>query len=345
MPTPKLLAHKWEAALPSLAGQWTHWRLDGDGVEIGIYSWQELGDLLRTLDANYSRFSSIYAELARIDEGSTTPTLQGERVLITDKARDSALFKDKRFFEYSLNHENAKKTEPLWMRLFVRMIEWVDGEEKPKPERYLLKKILYILKVAVLFFFVVAFFSTLYTFMWAGPTFNLGGFILGLTMLPLAIIFAWAWLFVWVPRIFRSGQSVAPERAPIHMLPIRTHVLMNYWVGGVFIMLLGSMWSSIYSKWLMDWLMAINPQLSFLPVVGIFVLFSVPISSIWPILDELIPARCPRCAHPMDSRDHWKDGDAQTSFFAYSCRSCGLRWIQNFLIWGKIKDRPPSSGD
>jgi hypothetical protein len=344
MSTPKLLAHKWEAALPSLAGQCTHWRLDGDGVEIGLYSWQELGGLLRALDENHSRFASIYAQLARVDEASTTPTLQGERVLITNKTRDSTLLKDKKFFEHSLTLERAKKTEPLWVRLFDRMIEWVDGEEKPKSERYLLKRILYILKVVVLFFFVVAFFAMLYTFMWPRPTFNFGGFILALTVLPLAIIFAWAWIFVWVPRIFCSGLSGAPKLEPIHMLSIQTHVLMRCWVGGVFIMLLNAMWSSIYSKWLMDWLMAINPQLSFLHIVGILVLLYVPISSIWSILDELIPACCPRCAHAMHSWDYWRDGDGQASFFAYSCQSCGLRWIQNFFIWGKIEDKPPSSG-
>ncbi|MDP2815192.1 MAG: hypothetical protein Q8O19_00760, partial [Rectinemataceae bacterium] len=166
MPTPKLLAQRWERSLPLLEGPWTHWRLDGDGIEIGVYSWQEFGDLMRALDENHSRFSSIYAQLARFDEGSAI--LQGERVLITNKARDSALFTDERFFEHILNHESMKKTPPLWVRMFVRMTEWVEGEKKPKSNHYLLKKVFYILKVVLLFFFVIAFFATLYAWMWPG---------------------------------------------------------------------------------------------------------------------------------------------------------------------------------
>lgn len=338
MPTPKLLAHKWEAALPSLEGQWTHWRLDGDGVVIGVYSWQELGGLLRALDENHSRFSSIYAQLARIDEGSTI-ILQDERVLITDKARDSALFKDKRFFEHIMNHGSAKKAEPLWARLFIRMTEWVDDKEKKPKSNY------YLLKAVVLFFFVIAFLATLYALMWPGQASNpVGEFILGLTMLPMAILFTWAWLFVWVPRIFRPAQSVAPRRGPLLMLPMRVHLLMSWWVRGVFLLLLMVTTDSIYAKWLIGLLSEVHPQLPLVGFFGVLFLFYIAIQSIWPILDDLIPPRCPRCARAMGSGNYWEEGSGENSFFRYDCRGCGLSWTQQFFIWGKIEDKPPSNG-
>lgn len=345
MPTPKSLAHRWETALPSLEGEWTHWRLEGDGVVIGVYSWQELGDLLRALDENHSRFSSIHAQLARID-GDGSAILQGERVQITNKARDSALLMEEQFHADCVNHESAKKVEPLWVRLFVRMTEWVDGEKKPKSNHYLLKAVFYLLKVIVLFFFVVAFLATLYSWMWPGQALNpVGGFIVGLIMLPLAILFAWAWLFVWVPRIFRSGQSVAPRRGPLLMLPMRLHLLMSWWVHGVFIMLLSAIWSSIYAKWMMGWLIEVHSQLFLLGFFGILFLFHIAISSIWLILDDLIPPRCPRCARAMGSEDYWEPGNSEVSFCRYECRGCGLRWTRQFFIWGKFEDMSRSSGD
>jgi hypothetical protein len=337
MPTPKLLAQRWERSLPLLEGPWTHWRLDGDGVVIGIYSWQELGDLMRALDENHSRFSSIYAQLARIDGGGTT-ILQDERVLISNKERDSALLMEEQFHADCVNHEKAKEVDPLWFRLFVRLTEPSTGEDKPKSNYYLLKAIL-------LFFFVIAFFSTLYAWMWPGQAFNpLGGLVIGLIMLPMAILFTWAWLFVWVPRIFRSGQSVAPRRGPLLMLPMRMHLLMSWWVRGAFFMLLIASISSIYGKWMMGWLGEVHPQLFFLGFFGILFLFHIAISSIWPILDDLIPPRCPRCAQAMDSEDYWKPGFSEVSFYRYDCRGCGLRWTQQFFIWGKIEDMSHSSG-
>lgn len=338
MPTPKSLTHKWETALPSLEGAWTHWRLDGDGVVIGLYSWQELGGLMRALDENHSRFSAIYARLARIDGGGGA-ILHDERVQITNKARDSALLIEEKFHADCMNHESVKRAEPLWERLFVRMTEWTaDEEEKPKSNYYLLKAM-------ILFFFVVAFFATLYSWMWPGQAFNpFGGLVLGLMTLPMAILFTWAWLFEWAPRIFRSGQSVEPRRGPLLILPMRYHLLMSWWVRGVFFLLLIATMNSIYAKWLMDSLGELHPQLPFVGFFGALFLFYIAISSIWPILDDLVPPSCPRCAQEMGSWDYWEQGSGESSLSRYECRGCGLRWTQKFFIWGKFRNRPPSSG-
>jgi hypothetical protein len=338
MPTPKFLAQKWERSLPLVEGQWTHWRLDGDGVEIGIYAWQEPGGLMRALDEHHSRFSSIYAQLARIDGGGTT-ILHDERVLITNKARDSALLMEEQFHADAMNHESSKKVEPLWVRLFVGMTEWVDGEKKPKSNHRLLKSVFYLLKVVALFFFIIAFLATLYAWMWPGQALNpVAGFFLGLTMLPMAILFTWAWLFVWAPRIFRSGQSVAPRRGPLLMLPMRLHLLMTWWVRGVFFLLLTATVDSIYGKWLMNLLNEVHPQLPFVGFFGILFLFYIAVCEIWRILDSLIPPSCPRCSRAMGSGDYWEEGSGDNSFFRYDCRGCGLRWTQQFFIWGKFED-------
>ena len=75
--------------MPSLDAPWTHWQLDGEGFVIGIFSYQELGAVFRVLKDNHNRFSSIFAQRARLDESGCT-ILQDQRTEITNQASDGA---------------------------------------------------------------------------------------------------------------------------------------------------------------------------------------------------------------------------------------------------------------
>jgi hypothetical protein len=60
----------WENRFPGLTGKWTHWKITGDGVLLGIVSGERLTAALDLIEKNHGQFSSIKASRATVDHNS-----------------------------------------------------------------------------------------------------------------------------------------------------------------------------------------------------------------------------------------------------------------------------------
>ena len=60
----------WEHRFPGLTGKWTHWKITGDGVLLGIVAGERLTAALDLIEKNYGQFSSIKASRATVDHNS-----------------------------------------------------------------------------------------------------------------------------------------------------------------------------------------------------------------------------------------------------------------------------------
>ena len=83
------LAKYWESRLPNLDDPWTHWRLEGEGFVLGVYSWQELGRLMSALKENHLRFSSIFANRARVDRDGQVH-VESHRYEVVNRSNDTS---------------------------------------------------------------------------------------------------------------------------------------------------------------------------------------------------------------------------------------------------------------
>ena len=64
-PVPRSVKKEWEKQFPALGSDWTHWRLEGDGLFLALVSGDTLGAVLDVVEENWQRFSYIYAYRAR----------------------------------------------------------------------------------------------------------------------------------------------------------------------------------------------------------------------------------------------------------------------------------------
>jgi len=88
MASAERLAKGWEARLPPVVDPWTHWQLEGDGFVLGVFPSHELGKLMVALKESHQRFSSIFANLAKIDaEGRVV--LEIHRYEFTNRYNDT----------------------------------------------------------------------------------------------------------------------------------------------------------------------------------------------------------------------------------------------------------------
>lgn len=67
MSIPPSVKSYWESRFPELSGDWTHWRLIGDGNPIAFIAGDKLLEALRFVEANCLAYSSIKCQLATAD--------------------------------------------------------------------------------------------------------------------------------------------------------------------------------------------------------------------------------------------------------------------------------------
>jgi hypothetical protein len=84
------LMRKWEQRFPDLAGEWTHWWIEGDGGLLQIVPGDDLLGAVRVIRDNHQRFTAIHAHRARIDSDGL-PFRQVARFEIANRVNDSEL--------------------------------------------------------------------------------------------------------------------------------------------------------------------------------------------------------------------------------------------------------------
>ena len=78
------LRREWENRLPSLDGEWSHWRLEGDGSLFGLVPAARIGEALRLIEENFERFSRIKAFRARASADGNCVARENMFFVITD---------------------------------------------------------------------------------------------------------------------------------------------------------------------------------------------------------------------------------------------------------------------
>ena len=81
---------EWEARFPDLGPQWTHWRLDGDGVMFALVPGDQLGHALRLVAENFGRFSRIRAYRARADENGNCAAFENFFFSISNRSKSNS---------------------------------------------------------------------------------------------------------------------------------------------------------------------------------------------------------------------------------------------------------------
>ena len=79
--------------VPRLSAAWSHWRIEGDGVLLGVVSGERLVDALRLLDENHERYASIMVRCATVNAAGECATVDnGAFEVSKSEAPDDRLF-------------------------------------------------------------------------------------------------------------------------------------------------------------------------------------------------------------------------------------------------------------
>jgi len=76
---------EWERRLPDLGDSWTHWRLEGDGSLIAVVAGERLAEALALVETNATKYASIKAMRARVDDTGNCTAIDELRVEISNR--------------------------------------------------------------------------------------------------------------------------------------------------------------------------------------------------------------------------------------------------------------------
>jgi hypothetical protein len=67
MEIPNKIRRDWESRFPDFNGEWSHWKIIGDGVQLAIIDGMKLSDALDIVKDNFGKFSSIKTIRVTVD--------------------------------------------------------------------------------------------------------------------------------------------------------------------------------------------------------------------------------------------------------------------------------------
>jgi hypothetical protein len=86
----------WEHRFPGLTGKWTHWKITGDGVLLGIVAGVRLTAALDLVEKHYGQYSSIKASRATVDDNSELSDVEHFDSEISNFIKDEKFMKAER---------------------------------------------------------------------------------------------------------------------------------------------------------------------------------------------------------------------------------------------------------
>ena len=91
MEIPNKIRRDWEKRLPDFNGEWSHWKITGDGVQLAIIDGMKLFDALDIVKNNFGKFSSIKAIRVTVDSDGNILKEEKHKAEISNLYNDNLL--------------------------------------------------------------------------------------------------------------------------------------------------------------------------------------------------------------------------------------------------------------